>query len=191
MKLRKIVPQNKKAQGGDIMPLVIFIGALFIILFVGFLMVVGSSVLNFVFDETTPLLTDLGVAETGGANFTQVAGLTLTPVNNFVQKIPMLTGVIYIFMLLGVLGMALIFKGAPDKWLMGFFFSLVFILILASIFMSNIYEAFAIGGGELATRLSEHTVLHFMILHSPTVLSIIALIGGIILFSGGRDEGFV
>jgi len=191
MKLRKINPKNKKAQGGDIMPLIIFIGALFVILFVGFLMVTGGAVVDYVFDETVPELLDLGVAEEGGANFSEMGDLLITPANNFVQKIPMLTGIIYVFMLIGVMGLALMFKGTPDKWLMGFFFALVFILILASIFMSNIYEEFATGGGELAIRLQANTVLHFMILHAPTILSIIALIGGIILFSGGGEEGLV
>lgn len=190
MKLRKITPKNKKAQGGDIMPLVIFVGALFVILFVGFLMVVGGSVVNWVFDEAVPELSNLGSASVGGANFTEVAELTISPVNSFVQKIPMLTGVVYVFMIIGVMGMALMFRGAPDKWLMSFFFALVFILILASIFMSNIYEDFATGGGELATRMQEHTVINYMILHSPTIFTMISFIAGIILFTG-REEGFV
>ena len=50
---------NKKAQ--SILTIVFFFGILFVILFLGFLMVTGSAVMNWVFDQAVPELIDLGV----------------------------------------------------------------------------------------------------------------------------------
>jgi len=88
--------KNKKGQG-DVMPLVIFIGLLFLVLIVGFLMVVGSSVINWVLDVAVPPLTNLGT--TGGVNLTQTAELTLIPLNNIIQQFTWATGVLYVMML--------------------------------------------------------------------------------------------
>ena len=186
---RKFNIPKKMNKKGNIMPLIIFIGLLFLLLIFGFLMVVGSAILNWVFDESIPVLTDLGVV--GGTNFTQISELTVIPLNNFVQSFVWLTGVLYVLMLIGVMGIALVFRGSPDKWLIGFFFALILLLILGAMFMSNIYEEFYTGTDDLATRLQEHTILSFMILYSPAIFTIISFMSGIILFSGKQEEGLV
>lgn len=188
MMRRKLTPMNKKAKSEGMMPLVFFVGLLFVILIFGFIIVVGSAVINYVMDETVPVLTDLGVVS--GANFTQISELTIIPLNNVIQQFTWLTGVLYIMLLVGVMGMAIAFRGSPDKWLIGFFLGLILILVLGAMFMSNIYEEFYTGTDDLATRLQEHTILSFMILHSPVIFTIISFIAGIILFSGGGEEGF-
>jgi len=187
--MRKINRLNKKAQGGNIMPLIIFIGILFVILFIGFMMAMGSAILNWIFDTTLPSITNLGVA--GGANLTQAVELTIIPLDNLLQQFTWLTGVLYVLMLIGVMGIAMVFRGSPDKWLMGFFLSLIFVLILGAMFMSNIYENFYTGSNQLATRLQEHVILSFMILYSPVVFTVISFIAGIIFFTGGQEGGVV
>jgi len=182
--MKKIKRLNKKGQ--TIMPLVIFIAMLFLILFVGFMMAVGSAILNFVFDTTVPAVSNLG--SIGGANLTQAVELTIIPLDNLIQQFVWLTGVLYVLMLVGVMGIALVFKGSPDKWLIGFFLSLILLLILGAMFMSNIYENFYTGSNDLATRLQEHIILSYMILYSPVVFTVISFIAGIIFFSG-RPEG--
>jgi len=173
--------KNKKAQG-NIMPLIFLFGILFVVLFIGFMMVVGSAIANWVFDLGIPAVSNLGTHS--GVNLTQAADLTVVPLNNLIQQFTWLTGVLYVIMLFGVMGMALMFRGSPDKWLIGFFLSLILVLVLGAMFMSNIYENFYDGSDALATRLQEHTILSFMILHSPTIFTMISFIAGIILFSG-------
>ncbi len=180
---------NKKGQQGNFMSIVIFIGLLFVILFIGFIMVVGSAVINWIFDETVPSVLNLGTV--GGANLTQAADLTITPLNNVLQQFTWVTGVVYVMMLIGTMGIAFVFRGNPSRWLIGFFLLLVLMLILGSIVISNMYEDFYVGDDPLATRLQEHTILSFMILYSPVVFTVISFISGIILFSGRAEEGFV
>ena len=51
---------NKK---GDIEGILVFVTILFLILIVGFLMIVGGAVIDWVFDESVPELTNLGQIE--------------------------------------------------------------------------------------------------------------------------------
>jgi len=180
--------KNKKAQG-NIMPLVIFGVVMFVVLFIGFMMAVGTAILNWVFDLGIPAVTNLGTHS--GVNLTQASDLTFVPLNNLIQQFTWVTGVLYVMMLGGVLGMAMMFRGSPDKWLIGFFLSLILVLVLGSMFMSNIYENFYDGSSELATRLQEQVILSFMILYSPIIFTIISFIAGIILFSGQQEGGGV
>ena len=175
-----------KDKRGGIIVLVIFIIILFLILFAGFIMLVGSTILNYVFDIAAPELTNLG--QVGDANMTQVAGSTITPLNNMVQSLTFMTGVLYVMMLIGSVGFAFAFRSTQNKWLIGFYFMLVIMLILGSIFISNMYEEFATGNNELANRFREHTILSFMILDAPAIFTIIAFLTGIILFAGPTEE---
>ena len=186
--MRKLIEQKRmNRKGQNIMPIVWFFVFSFLILFAGFIMVIGSAILNWTFDEAIPELSNLG--EVGGANFTQIATFTIAPLDSIVQSFTWLTGVLYVLMLVGAIGFAFVFREAPSRWLIGFFFMGVFILIIASIFMSNIYEEFYTGTDDLATRLQEHIILSFMILYAPMIFTIISFISGIVFFSGmGREE---
>ena len=83
------------------------------------------------------------------------------------------------------------FKNSPNKWLIGFYFLLMIMLIMGSILISNMYEEFYDSNDDLSTRLKEHTILSFMILYSPGIFTIIGFITGIILFSGINREEYV
>lgn len=176
--------ENKK---GNINGVILVVFLLFIILFAGFMLIIASSVLNWTADNVVPDLSNLGMV--GDANLTESAQSSIVPLNSFIQSFTWLTGVLYIFGLLGVIGLAVAYRSTPSRWLMVFFFMLVFILIIASIFVSNIYEEFHNGGDEFGTILREHTILDYMILYSPMIMSIISFIAGIILFSGLGEEG--
>jgi len=171
------------------MPIVIFFLILFVMLFVGFMMVVGSALLNWTFDEIVPELSDLGVV--GGANLTEISSLTLTPLNSIIQSFTWLTGVLYFMMIVGSLGIALFMKSKPSNWLIAFWLMLTIILIIGSIFMSNIYEDFSTDNSELGNIMQEHTLLNFFILYSPMIFTIITFISGIIIFSGIEDGSYL
>jgi hypothetical protein len=178
---------NKK---GNIIIIILFFVILFVILFLGFTMVIGSALLNWVFDEAVPELSDMGMV--GDANMTAVAGYTITPLNTLVQNFTWLTGILYIIMLIGSFGIIFIARATPSRWLIAFYFMLAVIIIIGAIFMSNIYEDFYTGDDELATRLQEHTLLSYMILYSPLIFTIIVFATGIVLFSGlQQQEEFV
>jgi len=177
---------NKKANIGAILIIFVF---LFLLLFIGIGMAIGSSVINWVFDEAMPELTNFG--SVGESNISEYSDIAITPVNTFVQNFTWLTGVLYIFGILGVFGVAFAFKTTGNKWLIGLYFGMVLLLVIAAIFISNIYEDFYDDAGDLGDRLKEHAMLSWLILYSPMIMSLVAFLAGVILFSGGGEESYV
>jgi len=176
----------KKNKKGGVVGLIFFIGILFIILMVGFIMSTGGAIVQWTADEIVPELSNLGVVE--GTNLTQIADLTITPANNLVQNVGWFIGVIYVLMLLASIGFAVYSRMSPDKWLLGFYFLLMILLIFGAVMISNMYEDFYNQGGELGTYIQAQTLLSFMILQSPVIFAIIGFITGIIIFSGMSQE---
>jgi len=175
---------NKK---GNIMAILLVVGALFLLVMVGVMLVIGSTTINYVMDTVMPEIDTLG--QVGDVNTTQVVDITIDPVDTFIQNFTWVAGLIYIFGLVGVFGLAFAFKSTGDKWLIGLFFALTLILVIGCIFMSNIYEDIHGGTDDFASIIQEHVMLSFLIIYSPAIMSIIAFVAGIILFSGGGNEG--
>lgn len=172
---------NKKSQAG-IVNIILFIGILFFLVLIGLMLAFGSMVINWVFDEAVPELSGLGLV--GEANMTDIAGSTIAPVNTFVQSFTWLTGVLYFLALIGCLGLAVAFRFSGNKWLAGFFIACMIMLVMACVFISNIYEEFYDDSNDVGTRLKEHVLLSFLILESPMIFTIIGFVGGIIMFTG-------
>jgi len=175
---------NKRGQG---IGAVIFISLLlFMLLIGGLFLAFGAVTMNWVADEVVPQFTGLGMV--GNTNASQVSQMTIVPVNNVIQSFTWLTGVIYVMGLFGCLILAFSFRFTGNKWLMALFFGLMLLLIITSIFVSNIYQDFYMGSDDVGTRLHEFTLLSFMILQSPLIMCIIGFVCGIVMFSG-ENEG--
>ena len=178
---------NKRGQ--SIWGVVFVVGILFLILIIGFIMAIGSSVTNFVADEVVPELSGLGMV--GTANLTEISEYTINPANTFIQSLTWMTGVLYMLMLIGSIGIAFAFRGTGNGWLVVLYFLLVIILIIGSIFISNMYQDFYQDAGEFGSIMKEHGLLSYMILYAPMINTILAFITGIILFSGKQEESYV
>ena len=174
---------NKK---GNILAILLIVGGLFLLMFMGLLLIIGSSVLNFVADTVVPELSGIGMV--GGSNVTQAVDITVTPVDTLIQNFTGVAGLVYVFGIIGIFGIAFGFRSSGEKWLIGLFIAMVLILVISSIFISNIYEEFQTGTDDVASRLKEHKLLSYMLLYSPMIISLVSFIAGIILF-GGNQEG--
>jgi hypothetical protein len=171
---------------GNIVAIIYLMLILFLLLIGGVMLIFGAVIIDWVFDEAVPELSNLGVV--GDANLTEYSKYSISPVNTVVQSFIWLAGVFYVLGLMGVIGFAFAFRFTGNKWLMGFFFACMLMLIMSSIFMSNIYEEFYTGTDEVGTRLKEHELLSYLILYSPLVFSVIGFICGIIMFTGEGGE---
>lgn len=166
---------------------VIFIGAvLFILLLIGIFLVFGAIVIDWVADVTVPELSNLGVV--GSSNLTEISQYTVTPINSIIQSFTWMGGIFYVLGLVACLGLAFAFRFTGNKWLITLFICIMFLLVIAAIFISNIYEEFYSGTDDVATRLQEHSLLSWMILYSPVIMSILGFICGIIMFTGEGGE---
>ena len=175
---------NNKAQ---ITNIILMIGLLFLMVLIALGVVFGSAVINYICDETLPELTNIGTV--GDANVTEAMELAVVPVNNVIQSFTWLTGVMYALALIGAIGLSITFRMTGDKWLIGFFFACMLLLILASIFVSNIYEEFYNDGSEIGDILHEHTLMSWLLLYSPMVMSVIGFVCGVIMFTGENEFG--
>jgi len=174
---------NKKGSFDSLMVVMI---VLFVLVIAGIGIAILVSVVDWVADETLPVLSDLGMVES--ANLTEYADYTIDPANDVIQSFMWLGGVIYLFGLVGCVGLAFVVRFTGNKWLMGLFIVFMLMLILASIFISNIYEEFYNDTGDLGSRLKEQTLLSWLILYSPVVMSVIGFFSGIIMFTGEQEE---
>lgn len=172
---------------GQMTGMLYFIGALFIALFAGFMMSVGVAFIDWTADQTLPELQNLGQA--GDVNLTEISDLTITPLNTLVQAMPGIVGVMYVMMLMASLGMAYMFRAGGERWLLFLFFGLSLLLVIASIGISMVYEDFYDDDGEFGDRLREQSLMSFLILYSPAIMTVIAMAGAMIMFTGYEEVG--
>lgn len=177
--------KNKK---GNVAHIILFIAIFVVIIVLGMVVAFTSVTINWVADEVVPELSTLG--SVGSSNLTEIATYTLNPVDNVVQSFTWLSGIAYMFALIGLIGLSVAFKMTGEKYLLGFFWICLFVLVIAGIFISNIYEDFYNENDEVGTRLKEHALLSFLILYNPLIICVIGLISGVIMFTGDRGEGF-
>ena len=179
--------ENKKGNVGFI---IFFFIVIAILMSVGIFLVIGSSAINYAFDQVVPEITNLG--QVGATNITEVSTYSVSPVNTVVQSLSWLVGVAYLIAIIGVFGMAMIFRITAHRWLIPLFFVLAFLLIIMAIFMSNIYEdVYQSSDQDIGPIIREHKLISFLIINSPLVFAGIIFISGIIMFSGIQQEEFV
>lgn len=174
---------NKK---GQIMGIITFAFIFLVILMIGFVFGIGGAVTTWTANNIVPELANLGVVD--GVNLTENANYVITPVNNLIQNLSWMTGVLYVVLLLGTLGIAMTFRITGNKWLIGLFFVVMIMLVLASFLFSNMYEDFYNGTDDFALELQSFVLLSFLIINSPLIVTIIGFIAGVIMFSGMEGE---
>lgn len=172
---------------GNVFGIIIFFVILFLILIVGFIAAMAVGILDFASDTVTPIMEELGMA--GETNLSEASEYTFGMADNVVQSLPWLVGFAYVAALIFSIIFAISYTYNPHPAFIGFYFILVILLIFGAIVMSNMYEEIYTGTDEIATRLQEQTLLSYMILHSPFILTLIALITGIYLFTRPSESG--
>lgn len=170
-----------------IMGIIIFFIILFTILIIGFIGAIVIGVLDFSSDTVTPIMEDLGMV--GDTNLSEASSYSFGVVDGFVQAMPWLMAFVYIGALIFSIVFVVSYNTNPNPAFIGVYLGLILLLIFGSIIISNAYEDIYNGTDEIATRLQDNSAMSYMILYSPTILTIIAFITGIYLFAGRQSEG--
>jgi len=184
--------KRKNKKGG--IGLIMFFSVLIIVLILGFGLALAWGIVDIASDELTPIMTELGMA--GNSNISQYAEYGIGTMNTFVQAMPWLIAFGYIMILIFTLVFIFIVGYNPHPAFIGFYFALMILLIFGCVIMSNIYQDLYTADDEIATRLQEQTIMSYLLLHSPFILAMIAVIGGILMFArqssseGGGGGGF-
>ncbi len=174
--------QNKKGAIG----ILIFFIVLISVLVLGFIATMTWAILDIASDEITPIMEDLGMVET--ANVSEAAEYGFGIVDGFIQSVPWLIALGYVLALIFTLVFVFLVGYNPSPAYFAFYVSLMLLLVFACVIMSNMYQDIYTGTDEIATRLQEQTTMSFLILHSPWILALISVIGGVIMF-GMKDVG--
>ena len=183
-------PKNKKGGIG----IIIFFAALLLLLVVGFIAAMVWSVIDIASDEITPIMEELGVVQ--GTNVSEAAEFSFGVANTFVQAMPWLIALGYVMALVFTLVFVFVVGYSPHPAFIAFYLVLMVLLIFGCIVMSNMYQDVYTGTDEISTRLQEQTTMSYLILHSPMIMGIIAIIGGVLMFTrrssaeGGGTGGF-
>jgi len=178
--------ENKR---GNVASIIILIGLLFVLLIGGMILAFGGLVANWTADVVIPEISTLG--QVGSSNLTEVAEYTIAPANTIVQSFTFMGGLLYAIGLIVCIGLAFAFRFTGNKWMAGLFIMMMVILIISSIFISNIYEDFYNGGGDVQTYLHEQVLLSYLILYAPVVFTVLGFICRIIMFTGDGEESVV
>lgn len=175
--------ENKK---GQLWTIAILIGGLIFLVLLIAGMTIGWSVIKTATDEIIPEIKDIGEVSPG-ANLSEYASMTLDPMDTVIDNIGLLMGLVYIIGIIGLLSFAFIFRSHSNGWVIALFVVSVFLLVMVCILVSNFYEEFYLGQDELGSILRSASLVSYLIIYSPTIMSIISFIAGIILFTGQQE----
>ena len=178
--------KNKMNKKG-FMGIVFFFLILFTILIIGFIAVIVVSAIKYTSGVVTPVMEDLGMA--GETNLSEASQYTFGTVDKIANSLPWLLAFGYVTMLIFSIIFVVSYNFNPNPVYIGLYFIFVILLIFGAILMSNMYEDLITTNDEIIGEgLREQTVMSFMMLHSPWILSIIAFIVGIYIFAGKQGE---
>ena len=183
MKLSKIKRKDKRG----FMNFLFFFLILFTILIIGFIAVVGVSLVKYTSGVITPIMTDIGVV--GNTNISEASQYTFGTVNTIVNAFPWLLAFTYVAMLIFSIVFVVSYKFNPNPVYIGVYFIFVILLIFGAILISNMYEnLYNTNDSVIGPGLRDQTAMSFMMLRSPWILTIIAFIVGIYIFAGKQSE---
>lgn len=171
-------------KNGSFFPILLFFILLIGVLVVGFILSIGSGTVSLVSDEVSPLL-NLGVID--GVNYSEATLPAVTPVNTIVQSLPMIIGFLYVACLIFSVIFIVSSKSNPHPAFIGVYFAFMILLIFTSIIISNMYQDIRGANDDIGTRLQGQTLMGYMMLYSPTILTLVAVVSGIFLFSRRGD----
>lgn len=176
----KKMKMSKKAQGGAI-GIILFFLILFTILIVGFIAAMAYGIIHYASGIITPTIEGIGMV--GDTNVSEAATYSFGTLDTVINSFGLMIGVAYVLALIGSIIFAVSYNYNPSPVFIALYFGLVLLLIMGSIIMSNMYENIYSGEDIIATELQSQTILSYMILYSPAILTIIAFITGIYIFA--------
>jgi len=168
---------NKKGGIG----IIIFFSVLFGVLIIGFGATLLWAVVDYASDELTPIFDGLGMV--GDTNMTTVSGYSIDKLDTVIQSFNWIIAIMYLLLLVFTVVFIFISGYQPHPAFMGLFIAFMVLLIFGCIIISNMYEDFYTGNDDIASRLKEQGITSYLILYSPLIMSFIAIIGGIIMFT--------
>ncbi len=177
---------NKK---GQIWAITLLIGGLIFLVLLIAAATIAWGVVKTTTDEIFPAFNDIGEVAPG-INISEYTQKVLTPLDAIINNIGLIMGLIYIVGIVGLLSLSFILRDNQDGWVIALFVFSVMFMIITCIAVSQFYEEFYLGQDELGVNLREASLVSYLIIYSPAIMTIIAFIAGIIFFTGNPEGRF-
>ncbi len=180
--------RKKMNKRGDFGMMLFFFIVIAVVLVVGLFLAISTGVITIFMDEFVPVIEGIGTVG-DSTNLTEYSGYALTPVETFVNSLSWMGGVVYLVAFFGLFGLAIGFRVTMNKWLIGLYVLMALLLIIMSIYISNIYEDLYGDTSDFGENIRSQKLLSFLILNCPMILTIIIFASGVVLFAGLEDGG--
>jgi len=174
---------------GQLFNVIILVGGLIALLLISMGLMLGWGALKSATDIIIPEFNTIGEVAPN-INISEYTEKTLTPTGTIIDNLGLIVGMIYILGIMGLLTFAFIARNNTNGWLIAFFFASILLLIASSIFVSNAYEEFYNTNDEIGVILQSATLASYLIIYSPIIMTMVAFIAGIILFTGNKEDSF-
>lgn len=179
--------KKKMNKRGNLFAMIIFFGAIAVLVATGIMFAIGGVIVDYTADEIFPEINNIGVID--DTNYSYYIEGGTTAMDSVIEQYTWMGGLIFVIGVVLILGLAFVFRLTAERWTIPIFIVVALLVIMLCMFMSNIYEDFYNDGdAALSDRLREQTLLSYMILYSPAIMSVIIFIGGIIMFGGVNNE---
>lgn len=175
--------QNKKGMIG----MLLFFVALFLIMIIGFIAVMGISIIGYASEELTPIMKEVGVSS-DNPDLENAMNFTFDTTDSVVQGMPWVLSFTYVLALIFSIVFVVSYRENPHPAFIGFFIALMFLLVLGSIVMSNMYQDIYNGNDFLGERLQAQPLMSYMMLYSPFIMTLIAFVAGAFMFTGRGED---
>jgi len=169
--------------------IILFFMILFTIVIIGFIAAIAMGLISYTSGLITPIMQEVGGDPDLNSSMGRAINDTFVPGNTVVQAFPWIIAFTYVLALIFVIAFVVIYKQNPHPAFIGFYLMMVLLLIFGCIVMSNMYQEIYSGDDILGTALHAQPLMSYMILYSPFIMGLIAIIGGIFMFTGSSDEG--
>jgi len=178
----------KDKEGQAAISIVFVIGIIFLVMILSLGIVFLSGIINWTADIIVPEIGAINTTEIG-LNWTPVHNATFGTMDKVIQSGTWVSGVLLMMGIIMCLGVSFAFRISGNKWLGIVFISFMVLLVIASMFIGNIYEGFYNDPNtEFTGILHEHTMGSWILLRSPIIFTILGFVCGIIIFTGGGKE---
>jgi len=179
------LPRLPRKKGSIQNMMAIMVGLILFIVLSFIIVIVFAVWVNFFGDVTDELI---GLpADNNITNISKYATITFGNLNTAFQQLTWISVVIIFGLVMGILMSSFLVKIHPAFFI--FYVFIVVLLVFVSIFISNSYEDLYSGGGILGDSLQDFRAASWIVLYLPIWVTLVALIGGILLFIGlKRDD---
>lgn len=175
---------NKK---GDMYSTIALLGTVLLVVSFVFMFVLGGGILK---DTMGQVFTEVRTIQnvTDNVNVTYYADKVFAPVETILSNYALYAAILYVMGIVLIFTLAYVFRDNMSPATIALFVVSSLLIIAFAIILSNTYEVFYTDPNFINGELQQATTISYLILYSPTILTIVIFIAGIILMTGkGRE----